>query len=82
VHPCIRFEVLAAGTIELVFWDEQYQQRKFFEHTCLGNVIPEGLINPLNAELNPICCLLALLGAHHFLHVSRIRVNLKNSTKA
>ena len=31
-------------------------------------------INPLNAELNPICCLLALLGAHHFLHVSRMRV--------
>ena len=30
--------------------------------------------NPLNAELNPVCCLLALLGAHHFLHVSRIRV--------
>jgi len=30
--------------------------------------------NPLNAELNPICCLLALLGAHHFLHVSNIRV--------
>jgi len=31
-------------------------------------------INPLNAELNPICYLLALLGAHHFLHVSRRRV--------
>ena len=31
--------------------------------------------NPLNAELNPICHLLALLGAHHILHVSRIRVN-------
>ena len=30
-------------------------------------------INPLNAELNPICYFLALL-AHHFLHVSRIRV--------
>jgi len=30
--------------------------------------------NPLNFELNPICYLLALLGAHHFLHVSRIRV--------
>jgi len=30
--------------------------------------------NPLNAELNPICYLLALLGAHHFLHISRIRV--------
>jgi hypothetical protein len=32
-------------------------------------------LNPLNAELNSICHLLALLGVHHFLHVSRIRVN-------
>jgi len=31
-------------------------------------------INPLNAELNPICYLLALLGPRHFLHVRRIRV--------
>ena len=31
------------------------------------------LFNPLNAELNPICYLLALL-AHYFLHVSRISV--------
>jgi hypothetical protein len=31
--------------------------------------------NPLNAELNPICHLLALLGAHLILHISRIRVN-------
>jgi hypothetical protein len=31
-------------------------------------------LNSLNPELNPICCLLALLGAHNFLHVSRIRV--------
>jgi len=30
--------------------------------------------NPLNAELNPICHLLALLGAHHILHVSSIKV--------
>ena len=30
-------------------------------------------LNPLNPELNPICYLLAL-SAHHFLHVSRIRV--------
>ena len=33
-------------------------------------------VNPLNPELNPIFYLLALLGAHHFLHVSRIRVKL------
>ena len=35
-------------------------------------------LNPLNPELNPICYLLALLGAHPFLHVSRIRVKLLN----
>jgi transposase len=34
------------------------------------------LLNSLNPELNPICYLLALLGAYHFLHVSRIRVKL------
>ena len=31
--------------------------------------------NPLNAELNPISHLLALLGAHHIFHVSGLRVN-------
>ena len=34
------------------------------------------LINTLNAKLNPICYLVALLGVHHILHVSRIRVNI------
>ena len=33
-------------------------------------------LNPLNAELNAICYLLALLGAHPILHVSRIRVKV------
>ena len=33
------------------------------------------IINPLNAELNTICHLLALLGAHLIFHVSRIRAN-------
>jgi hypothetical protein len=32
-------------------------------------------VNPSNAELNPNCPMLALLGAHHILHVSRIKVN-------
>jgi hypothetical protein len=35
-----------------------------------------GHLNPLHAKLNPICHLLALLGAHHILHVSRIKVNI------
>ena len=32
------------------------------------------MINPLNAELNPIWHLLALLEAHHIFHVSGLRV--------
>ena len=32
--------------------------------------------NPLNTKFNPICHLLALLGAHHILHISRIRVKI------
>jgi hypothetical protein len=31
-------------------------------------------LNPLNTKLNPILHLLALLGAHPILHVSRVRV--------
>jgi hypothetical protein len=38
------------------------------------------LFNPLNAELNPICHILALLGAHPILHISRIRVKGTVST--
>jgi hypothetical protein len=41
-------------------------------HRCL---LIHRIFNHLNAELNPICHLLALLGAHHILHVNRIRVN-------
>jgi len=36
------------------------------------------LFNPLNAELNPICHLLALVGAHHIFHVSGLRVKFLN----
>ena len=32
------------------------------------------LVNPLNVELNPIRHLLAFVGAHHIVHVSRVRV--------
>ena len=40
------------------------------------NFLDFSMLNPLSPELNPSCYLLALLGAHHFLHVSRIRVRL------
>ena len=35
-------------------------------------------INPLNAELNPIRHFLALVGARHIVHVSRIRVKKRH----
>ena len=45
----------------------------FYVLHILHRMNSDYFFNPLNAELNPICYLLALL-AHHFLHVSRIRV--------
>ena len=43
-------------------------------HYCITTAVTINMINPLNAELNLICHLLAL-GAHYILHVGRIRVN-------
>ena len=55
--------------------DESFHSHLFF--LIYKTRIPVLLsVNPLKPELNPICHLLALLGAHHFLHVSRIRVKL------
>jgi hypothetical protein len=51
----------------LNLWSLKFVVVKVQQH-CSGN------INPLNAELIPICHLLALLEAHHILHVSRIGV--------
>ena len=51
-----------------------YRQHKFLNIFSITE--PTFPINPLKPELNPICYLLALLGAHHFLHVSRVRVKL------
>jgi hypothetical protein len=48
----------------------RYQQMHYSKHIVYFT------INPLNAELNPICYLLGLLEVHHIPHVSRIRVNI------
>jgi hypothetical protein len=61
----------------LLYWNKHNTHVRFkvtFSHT--GVDVISNRINPLNAELNPIDHLLALLGAHHILHVSWIRVNL------
>jgi hypothetical protein len=43
----------------------------------VGNMttLQQTVLNPLNAELNPLCHLLALL-AHPILHISRIKVKI------
>ena len=50
-----------------------------FEPTISADERPLGPavvpVNPFNAELIPMCHLLALLGDHPILHVNRIRVN-------
>jgi len=46
-----------------------------FYHNSSDVITNFAAFDPLNAELSPICHLPALLGAHHILHVSRMRVN-------
>ena len=45
----------------------------FFIQLCISLL---SYINPLNAELNPICHLLALLGGTTIVVVSRLRVKI------
>jgi hypothetical protein len=52
-----------------VYWDFRGFPQSFQANTDIVHQI-----NPLTAEINPICHLLALLPAHPILHVSRIRV--------
>ena len=54
----------------LIFHQFRQLSQEILEETYTLQTI----INPLNAELNLICYFLALLGADHFLHVSRISV--------
>ena len=75
----------AAGIAYVVVCNEVYERRNYEENSdSQGDRVVYEMhkavfgcrFNPLNPELNPICYLLALLGAHHFLHVSRIKVKL------
>jgi len=69
-------------SLQIIHCDVQFKDRAIMHDLKVTrlrwlrkmNVSYNDLLNPLKPELNPICYLLALLGAHHFLHVSRIRV--------
>jgi len=49
--------------------------RRGYPETSVNNYLSK-LFNPLKAELNPICHLLALLGCATIVVVSRLRVNI------
>ena len=59
---------------------ESLKSRRILMMTGEGVMILKDAVvayfKPLNAEINPMCHLLALLGAHPILHVSRIRVKM------
>jgi hypothetical protein len=62
-HSCTAAPATSLGTFS---YDHHYTSPIQFRRsgTCS---------DPLNAEINPICHLLALLAAHHILNVSRIQ---------
>jgi len=62
----VRFTVLLVSRVSI----------KFFLSKIVPTIHVYNDFNHLKPELNPICYLLALSEAHHFLHVSRIRVKL------
>jgi len=83
---CISSTDLLPRQFQVPFWEHiigySYCRRRTVYHlrlrSCILWIFSSGYVNPLNAELNPICHLLALLGAHHILHVSRIRDNIRH----
>ena len=58
-------------------------QRRCWPTDCYSKIfsIYSDRINPLNAELNPICHLPVLLAARHILHISRMRVKDRNTVR-
>jgi hypothetical protein len=76
VHPTLSLTVkrlIVKMRSDLNSSNLQHSASLFIYRQLLQSIANWSLFNPLNPELNPICYLLALL-AHHFPHVSRIRV--------
>jgi hypothetical protein len=83
VHTAVAALLCVGEVKNLKFYNIRLYRMHFVGLYCtLNAIVPGGtclsVFNPINAELNPICHLLALLVAHHILHVSRIRVNMMN----
>jgi len=64
-------------SLVMMWWYSTEVSCEYLFASTLSAWIRRALFNPLNAELNPICYLLALLGAHRIFHVSGLRINPK-----
>jgi len=64
------FKILSIIFVEKNIYKMQHLEGSSTPVLYIGRTV----LNPLNFELNPICHMLALLGSHPILHVSRIRV--------
>ena len=75
---CVLIQCVQSSTLQKIYtnlsnWS--ITPHKFvLRKTCAIYYTKRFYFNPLNAKLNPICHLLALLGAHPILHISRLRV--------
>ena len=67
--------VLNARSVYYSGLSNLFPYAQYSQITKLLNVNTFCSFNPLNTELNRICHRLVLLGAHHILHVSWVRVN-------
>ena len=73
--PCIikcRGFIFLCSSSQLLYSIPNQLSSLYKNHVTLT----EFTFDPLNAELNPICFLQALVGAHHIFHVSRLGVNI------
>jgi hypothetical protein len=69
-----KYLLMTVGSQKLHSYEELKDQAEFVMYGTIM-LSYQNFFNPLNAKLNPICHLVALLGAHFIFHVSRIRVN-------
>jgi hypothetical protein len=69
---------MALRTVKNIIWITKYEKPALHKNkqSPPSKQMAQSTFHRLNAELNPICHLQALLGTHPILHVSRIRFNI------
>ena len=67
---------------ECIQRDTRKQQNELYEIKQIQGTVTYIALTEIKGSLNPICHLLALLGAHHILHIFWIRVKLRLFSKS